>query len=63
MDIFTALKPENIKVLRKHIAAGTDLETKELNDSTPLLIASMFGNYEAVKLLIAEGANIKAANK
>ena len=41
--------------IRKHIAAGTDLDK-----DSPLVTATVFGNIEAVKLLIKAGADLNA---
>ncbi len=64
MDIWTALKPENVKILKQHIAAGTDLDQKEpANQNTPLHLVCVYGNIEAAKLLIKGKAKVGAKNK
>ena len=64
MDIWTALKPENVETLKQHIAAGTDLEQKEpVSRNTPLHLVCVFGNIEAAKLLIKGKAKVGAKNK
>jgi uncharacterized membrane protein len=64
MDIWTALKPENVETLKQHIAAGTDLGQKEsVSKNTPLHLVCVYGNIEAAKLLIKGGAKVGAKNK
>jgi peptidoglycan/LPS O-acetylase OafA/YrhL len=64
VDIFTALDPEHVEALKQHIASGTDLETREpAGGSTPLMIAALYGNAEAARLLVEAGAKVNAKNK
>jgi hypothetical protein len=63
IDIWTAAGQGNIKAIKQHVAAGTDLNAKEPSGgSTPLMIAALLGQTEAAKLLIEKGANINAGN-
>lgn len=52
----------NIKALKQHIAAGTDLNEKDQYGSTPLTIAVTFGKQEVAKLLIDAGADLHATS-
>jgi len=63
VDIRTAAAEGNIEAIKQHVSAGTDLNAKELaGGSTPLMIAALFDQAEAAKLLIENGANINARN-
>ena len=50
----------NIKAVKQHLAAGTDVDAKDKYRRTPLLRASWGGHKEIVELLIAEGADVNA---
>ena len=53
----------NIDAVRQHIAAGSDLNEKDAYGSTPLIIATTFGQNEAAETLIAAGADLNLKNK
>lgn len=50
----------NIKAIKQHVAAKSNLNEKDDYGSTPLHIAATFGKTEAAKLLIESGAEINA---
>jgi ankyrin repeat protein len=52
----------NVKVIKDHVAANSNLNEKDDYGSTPLHIATIFGKTEAAKLLIESGANINATS-
>ena len=63
VDIWTAAAQGNIEAIKQHVSAGTDLNAKEpAGGSTPLIVAALFDQAEAAKLLIEKGANINAPN-
>ena len=63
ISIHSAAKKGNIEAVKQHLAAGTDVNTKDKIDFSPLHYAAYRGNKEVVELLIAEGANVNAQNK
>jgi ankyrin repeat protein len=63
VDIHQAAKDGNIKAVKQHLAAGTDVNTKDAIGTTPLLLAVTKGQKEIVELLIAEGADVNAKDK
>lgn len=63
IDIHTAVLSNNLEVVKQHIAAGTDLDTKEpFNGATPLNSAATFGKIEIAKALIDGGAGLNIVN-
>ncbi|MHC4528164.1 MAG: ankyrin repeat domain-containing protein, partial [Planctomycetota bacterium] len=53
----------NIEAIKQHSAAGTDLNAKEpAAGSTPLMLAALFDQADAAKLLLDKGANINVRN-
>jgi uncharacterized protein len=54
MNIFTACEKNNIERVRELLATGMDVNNKEYDTETPLMIASKYGNIEIVRLLLAQ---------
>jgi len=50
----------NIKAVKQHLAAGTDVDAKDKYRRTPLLRAAWGGHKEIAELLIAKGADVNA---
>ena len=53
----------DIAAVKQHLAAGTDVNTKDDQEYTPLHWAAMEGRREVAELLISSGANVNAKNK
>ena len=62
MDIFAATFMGDIKAVRQHIKAGTDLNAKDQYGSNPLIIAATFNKTEIAKALIDAGADLQITN-
>ena len=63
VDIHIAVMTNNIKAVKQHIDAGTNLNQKDpLGGSSPLISASLFGRTEIAKLLIDAGADLNVQN-
>ena len=60
VDIWTAAQTGNIEAVKQHIAAGTDVNTKDEDGFTPLHEATGAGHKEIAELLIAKGADVNA---
>ena len=62
-SIHDASKYGNVEAVKKHLAAGVDVNAKDGNGWTPLIPAAANGRKEVVELLIASGAdvNVKSA--
>ena len=63
VDIHTAVLSGNEEALRRHIAAGSNLNEKDpFGGSSPLITAALFDKPEMAKLLIEAGADINFQN-
>jgi len=62
IDIHQAATDGNIKAVKQHLAAGTDVNAKDYRGWTPLHWAAQYGHKEIVELLIAKGADVNAKN-
>lgn len=63
VDIHTATVLGDIKSIRQHIEAGSDLNEREPTmGSTPLISASLFGKTEVVRALVEAGADVNIQN-
>lgn len=64
ISIWQAAITGNILAVKQHIAAGTDVNSKEdLAGNTPLTLSAIFGQPEVAKLLVDAGADIEHRNK
>ncbi len=63
MDLQTAVVTGNLEAVKQHIAAGTDLNTKDaFTSSTPLITAATFDKREIAQALINAGADLSIQN-
>jgi cytohesin len=53
----------NIEAIKQHLAAGTNVNAKDDNGRTPLLLAVEESHKEIAELLILKGANVNAKNQ
>ena len=60
ISIHDAAKAGNIEVVKRHLAAGTDVNAKNKLGETPLYDAVGQGHKEIVELVIANGADVNA---
>lgn len=62
-DIFAASGDGNLEAVRRHIAAGADINAAEpAAGGTPLIVATVTGQIEVVRFLIENGASLTVAN-
>ena len=61
-SIHKAALDGNIETVKKHLAAGTDVNAKDVMKRTPLAYAAREGHKEIVELLLAEGADVNVEN-
>ena len=60
IDIWQAARKGNIVAVEYHLAAGVDVSAKDESGRTPIYAATVGGDKEVVKLLIAKGADVNA---
>ena len=58
ISIHNATEKGNIEAVKQHLAAGTDVNTKNSIGMTPLHVAASDSHKEIADLLIAGGANV-----
>ena len=63
ISIHKAVETGNIDAVKKHLAAGTDVNADAESLVTPLHVASVFGKSEISELLINSGADVNALMK
>ena len=63
ISIHDAAYEGNIEAVKQHLAAGTDVDAKDMNGETPLTWAAYQGYKEIAELLIAKGADVNAKTK
>ena len=58
-DIWAATMAGDVDAIRKLLAAGADINGRNpVGQSTPLIVAAVYGQTEAARLLIEKGANL-----
>ena len=64
VDIHQAAKDGNIKAVKQHLAAGTDVNAQaSISGRTPLHYAAWKGHKEIAELLIAKGADVNVKDE
>jgi Ankyrin repeats (3 copies) len=61
-DLVTAIRNANLQVVRKLLIDGTDVNARDAEGNTPLILASFYANPECVELLAYKGGDVNAAN-
>ena len=62
ISIYDAVEDGNIEVVKQHLAAGTDVNSKDKDGWTSLHEAASEGHNKIVELLIAKGADVNVKN-
>src|SRR6266581_2879248 len=60
MDILEAAKKGKSKEIEALLAKGADLEARDKDGRTPLMLAAQYGRTESVRLLLEKGAKADA---
>jgi ankyrin repeat protein len=62
-ELAKAIRDGDLKAVRAHLDAGVDVNARDANGNTPLLLAAVYAGPECVELLLKKGADVNAANK
>jgi N-acyl-D-amino-acid deacylase len=62
-ELAKAIREGDLKVLRAQLDAGVDVNARDADDNTPLLLAAVYAGPECVELLLKKGADVNARNK
>ncbi len=62
-DLVTAIRDADVQAVRKLIEKGADVNARDAEGNTPLILASFYASPECVALLLEKGADANAANK
>ncbi len=60
--IINAADSGNVGDVEKAISSGDDINERDINGNTPLILAARHGDFAIVKKLFIKGANIRAKN-
>jgi ankyrin repeat protein len=62
-DLVEAIRSGNSRIVRRLLAHGADVNARDADGNTPLILASFYAGPECVSLLIGQGADVNAANQ
>ena len=62
-DLVTAIRNADAQAVRKLLENGADVNARDAEGNTPLILASFYASPECLALLIENGADVNAANK
>src|SRR5262249_40460891 len=62
-DLVTAIRHADVQALRKLLDNGADVNPREAEGNTPLILASFYASPECVALLLENGADVNTANQ
>jgi ankyrin repeat protein/mono/diheme cytochrome c family protein len=62
-ELVKAIRDADAQAIGKLIDAGADMNARDAEGNTPLILASFYASPKCVELLLAKGADANAANK
>ncbi len=62
-DLVTAIRDADVQVVRKLIDDGADVDARDAEGNTPLILASFYASPKCVEVMHEKGADANAANR
>jgi ankyrin repeat protein len=62
-DLITAIRNADARLIRKLLDNDVDVNARDAEGNTPLILASFYASPECIELLVHQGADVNAANK
>ena len=62
-ELVTAIRNGDVRVVRKLLDNGAEVNARDAEGNTPLILASFYASPECLELLIEKGADVNTANK
>jgi ankyrin repeat protein len=62
-DLVAAIRKADAQAIRHLLANGTDVNARDAEGNTPLILASFYASPQCVELLLERGADVNAANR
>src|SRR5262249_977138 len=62
-DLFPPIRNADAQAVRKLLDNGADVNARDPEGNTPLILASFYASPECLELLIEKGADVNSANK
>jgi N-acyl-D-amino-acid deacylase len=62
-ELARAIRDGDLKAVRAQLNGGVDVNARDADGNTPLLLAAVYAGPDCVELLIKKGADVKAINK
>jgi ankyrin repeat protein len=62
-ELVAAIRNADARVVRRLLDSGTDVNARDADGNTPLILASFYAGPECVGLLTENGADVNAANR
>jgi hypothetical protein len=62
-DLVAAIRNGDARAVRKLLDTGADVNARDAEGNTPLILAAFYASPECLELLIEKGADVNAANK
>jgi ankyrin repeat protein len=62
-ELAKAIRDGDLKAVRAQLDGGADVNARDADDNTPLLLAAGYAGPDCVELLLKKGADVNAKNK